>query len=154
MKRKMCFRMAFAILVIGIMIAVFLFSSQSGGDSNHLSKGILEQIFEIFNVDADPLKLDLYNLVLRKIAHFSLYFLLGTGTMGFLLTTSMKVKYSFVLSLLFCILFAATDELHQFLSGTRNGNLLDVLLDSVGALLSILILFFTVRIKDKVITKR
>ena len=143
----MCFRVAFAILVIGIMIAVFLFSSQSGGDSNHLSKGILEQIFGFFNVNADPLKLDQYNLVLRKIAHFSLYFLLGTGTMGFLLTTSLKVKYSFVLSLLFCVLFAATDELHQFLSGTRNGNPLDVLLDSSGALLSIL--FFTFTAKGK-----
>lgn len=142
MKRKMCFRVAFAILVIGIMIAVFLFSSQSGGDSNHLSKGILEQIFEFFNVNADPLKLDQYNLVLRKIAHFSLYFLLGTGTMGFLLTTSLKVKYSFVLSLLFCILFAATDEFHQFLSGTRNGNPLDILLDSSGALIAISLLIF------------
>lgn len=138
----MCFRVAFAILVIGIMIAVFLFSSQSGGDSNHLSKGILEQIFEFFNVNADPLKLDQYNLVLRKIAHFSLYFLLGTGTMGFLLTTSLKVKYSFVLSLLFCILFAATDEFHQFLSGTRNGNPLDILLDSSGALIAISLLIF------------
>ncbi|WP_419169400.1 VanZ family protein [Negativibacillus massiliensis] len=154
MKRKMCFRIAFAILVIGIMIAVFLFSSQSGEDSNHLSKGILERIFEFFNVDADPLKLDQYNLVLRKIAHFSLYFLLGTGTMGFLLTTSLKVKYSFVLSLLFCILFAATDELHQFLSGTRNGNPLDVLLDSAGALLSILLLSFAVKVKDRMITRR
>ena len=150
----MCFRVAFAILVIGIMIAVFLFSSQSGGDSNHLSKGILEQIFGFFNVNADPLKLDQYNLVLRKIAHFSLYFLLGTGTMGFLLTTSLKVKYSFVLSLLFCVLFAATDELHQFLSGTRNGNPLDVLLDSSGALLSIFLLSFAVKVKNRMITRR
>lgn len=154
MKRKMCFRVAFAILVIGIMIAVFLFSSQSGGDSNHLSKGILEQIFEFFNVNADPLKLDQYNLVLRKIAHFSLYFLLGTGAMGFLLTTSLKMRYSFALSLLFCVLFAATDELHQFLSGTRNGNPLDVLLDSAGALLSILLLSFSVKVKDRMITRR
>ena len=153
MKRKMCFRVAFAILVIGIMIAVFLFSSQSGGDSNHLSKGILEQIFEFFNVNADPLKLDQYNLVLRKIAHFSLYFLLGTGAMGFLLTTSMKVKYNFVLSLLFCVLFAVTDEFHQFLSGTRNGNPLDVLLDSMGAVVAISLLTF-IRVKYCIRKKR
>lgn len=136
MKRKICFRVIFAILVIGIMVAVFLLSSQSGGDSNHLSKGILEQIFEFLNFNVDSSKLDQYNLVLRKIAHFSLYFLLGTGTMGFLLTTPLKVKYSFALSLLFCILFAATDEYHQFLLGTRNGSLLDVFLDSLGGLMS------------------
>lgn len=137
MKKKLCIRTVFAILVIGIMAAVFLFSSQSGGDSNHLSQGILEHILSFFHISADPLKLDQYNLVLRKIAHFSLYFLLGTGAMGFLLTTPLKKKYCFVLSLLFCVLFAATDEYHQFLLGTRNGNALDVLLDSMGAMVGV-----------------
>lgn len=137
MKKKLCIRTVFAILVIGIMAAVFLFSSQSGGESNHLSKGILEHILNFFHISTDPLKLDQYNLVLRKIAHFSLYFLLGAGAMGFLLTTPLKKKYCFVLSLLFCVLFAATDEYHQFLLGTRNGNALDVLLDSMGAMVGV-----------------
>lgn len=148
MKRKICYRVIFGILVIGIMVAVFLLSSQSGGDSNYLSKSILEQVFKFLNVNVDSSKLDQYNLVLRKIAHFSLYFLLGAGTMGFLLTTPLKVKYSFVLSLLFCILFAATDEFHQFLSGTRNGNPFDVLLDSMGAMVAISLLTF-IRVRKR-----
>ena len=134
MKRKLCFRIIFAILVLGIMATVFLFSSQSGGESNHLSQGVLEHILNFFHIQADPLKLDWYNLVLRKIAHFSLYFLLGAGAMGFLLTTPLKKKYCFMLSILFCVLFAATDEYHQFLLGTRNGNVMDILLDSMGAM--------------------
>ena len=137
MKKKLCIRTVFAILVIGIMAAVFLFSSQSGGDSNHLSKGILEHILSFFQINADPMKLDQYNLVLRKIAHFSLYFLLGAGTMGFLLTTPLKTKYCSMISILFCVLFAATDEYHQFLLGTRNGNVMDVLLDSMGPMVGV-----------------
>ncbi|MEE0211135.1 MAG: VanZ family protein [Negativibacillus sp.] len=140
MKRKLCFRIIFALLVLGIMATVFLFSSQSGGESNHLSQGVLEHILNFFHIQADPLKLDRYNLVLRKIAHFSLYFLLGAGAMGFLLTTPLKKKYCFMLSILFCVLFAATDEYHQFLLGTRNGNALDVLLDSMGAMTSLALL--------------
>ena len=138
MKRKICFRVIFAILVIGIMVAVFLLSSQSGGDSNHLSKGILEQIFEFLNFNVDSSKLDQYNLVLRKIAEEKgkeLTVLRGNiRKMGYI----NELKYSFALSLLFCILFAATDEYHQFLLGTRNGSLLDVLLDSLGGLMSII----------------
>lgn len=134
MKRKLCFRIIFAVLVIGIMATVFLFSSQSGGESNHLSQGVLEHILNFFHIQADLLKLDRYNLVLRKIAHFSLYFLLGAGAMGFLLTTPLKKRYCIILSILFCVLFAATDEYHQFLLGTRNGNVMDILLDSMGAM--------------------
>lgn len=137
MKRKMCFRIIFAIMVVGIMVAVFLFSSQSGEESNHLSKGVLEHILTIFHLNTDPAKLDSYNLVLRKIAHFSLYFFLGVGIMGFLLTTPIKINRCLLLSLILCVLFAATDEFHQFLLGSRNGNALDVLLDSMGALVGI-----------------
>ena len=85
MKRTLCFRTIFAVLVIGIMATVFFFSSQSGGESNHLSQGVLEHILGFFQIHVDPMKLDQYNLVLRKIAHFSLYFLLGAGAMGFCL---------------------------------------------------------------------
>lgn len=137
MKKTLCFRTIFAILVIGIMATVFFFSSQSGGESNHLSQGILEHILSFFQIHVDSMKLDQYNLVLRKIAHFSLYFLLGTGAMGFSLTTPLKTKYCIMFSILFCVLFAATDEYHQFLLGTRNGNVLDVLLDSMGAMVGV-----------------
>lgn len=137
MKRTLCFRTIFAVLVIGIMATVFFFSSQSGGESNHLSQGVLEHILGFFQIHVDPMKLDQYNLVLRKIAHFSLYFLLGAGAMGFLLTTPLKKKYCFMLSLVFCVFFAATDEYHQFLLGTRNGNVMDVLLDSMGAMVGV-----------------
>ena len=137
MKRKLCFRIIFALLVLGIMATVFLFSSQSGSESNYVSQGVLEHILNFFHIQADPLKLDRYNLVLRKIAHFSLYFLLGSGAMGFLLTTPLKKRYCIILSILFCVLFAATDEYHQFLLGTRNGNVMDVLLDSMGAMVGV-----------------
>lgn len=140
MKRTLCFRTIFALLVIGIMATVFFFSSQSGGESNHLSQGILKHILSFFQISVDPPKLDQYNLVLRKIAHFSLYFLLGTGAMGFLLTTPLKKRYCIILSILFCVLFAATDEYHQFLLGTRNGNVIDVLLDTMGAMTSLALL--------------
>ena len=42
-----------------------------------------------------------------------------------------------MISILFCVLFAATDEYHQFLLGTRNGNVMDVLLDSMGAMVGV-----------------
>ena len=76
-------------------------------------------------------------LCFRTIFAVLVYFLLGAGAMGFLLTTPLKKKYCFMLSLVFCVFFAATDEYHQFLLGTRNGNALDVLLDSMGAMVGV-----------------
>ena len=39
-----------------------------------------------------------------------------------------------------CFLYACTDELHQLFSSGRSGQFDDVLLDSIGALLGILLL--------------
>lgn len=139
MKKKICFQIIVTILIIGIIATMVLLSLQNAEESNHLSKDILGHILIFFNLKINPLYVDYYNFILRKVAHFSLYFLLGTGVMGFLLTTPLKLKYSVTLSILFCTLFALIDELHQYILGTRNGNPLDVLLDSMGALLAIII---------------
>lgn len=115
------------------MTVIFLFSAQSSSVSNDLSKGVLETILEKLNLAVTAKQLETCNLILRKIAHFSLYFLLGVSVMGAFRMTVLKPFSCFCGAVLVCILFAASDELHQALLGTRNGNGWDVLLDSCGA---------------------
>lgn len=133
MKRKNAVRLISLLLILGVMMAIVLFSSQSGITSNQFSKGILQMILEALHLNFEGTQAEMANLVLRKIAHFSLYCLLGVGCSAFLLTTKLSLKQRMVLSIAFCLLFAASDELHQFLLGTRNGNGKDVLLDTLGA---------------------
>ena len=134
MRKRLCIRGLLILLTGGLMAAIFLFSSQTAGASNELSRGLAEMLLSRAGIQLTAEQAELVNLALRKIAHFSLYCLLGAGAMGICMTFPMKDWQRLAAAVFFCALFAAGDECHQFLSGTRNGNLFDVLLDSCGAI--------------------
>ena len=120
----------------GIMMGVItLFSSQAGPQSNAMSSGLLTMLLEHLP-KLSPEQIEFCHFLLRKCAHFTLYFLLGIGMMGSFLTTHMTVRQAFLASCICCALFAAGDEWHQYLSGTRTGSVKDVILDTCGALCS------------------
>lgn len=133
MKKMILIRCALILMIVGLMTVIFLFSTQTSSASNVLSRGVLGRILDLFEFHFAPDMMETLNLILRKIAHFSLYFLLGIGTMGVCQTTAWKSHQKFLIALLICMLFASSDEIHQYLSGTRNGNVVDVLLDSCGS---------------------
>ena len=70
--------------------------------------------------------------LLRKLAHFSEYLLLGL-----LLYALLRRKFSPAVSALLAVMlaagFALTDEWHQLSVPGRDGNLRDVLIDTAGA---------------------
>lgn len=77
-----------------------------------------------------------------KLAHF-----LGYGFLAFLtlravnreeLWEGTEIK-SIFLALLITVLFAASDEIHQTIVTTRHGEVRDVLIDSLGAFLSLIL---------------
>ena len=81
----------------------------------------------------------------RKAAHLTEYGLLGFLLLrGFFSTTNLKRKVAAITALFISIVYACTDELHQMYTIHRTPLFADVVLDSVGALLGIL-LFCAVR---------
>lgn len=79
--------------------------------------------------------------LIRKGAHFGIFFLLGFFTCRALFATILHNRKStcFVSSILFIILFAVQDELHQHFTGDRTPLIHDVMIDSVGGLAGILL---------------
>jgi VanZ family protein len=77
---------------------------------------------------------------IRKGAHFGIFFLLGFFTCRATLSTMLQHRTftGFVTSLLFVILYAVSDELHQHFTGDRTPLIHDVMIDSVGGLVGIL----------------
>lgn len=71
--------------------------------------------------------------VLRKIAHFSEYFLL-TVAWWWALRTQVGGRRALLPALAISIGYAATDELHQTFVDGRTGTPRDVLIDAAGAL--------------------
>lgn len=123
---------------IAVAVLIIYFSSQPSVESHELSNGlaarILAQLREIFpNVTLNEL-----DFFLRKMAHFSLYFILGCSLTG---VFSRQKKLPPVLLAIFAgACFAASDELHQMFSDGRSASAKDVMLDTcgvaVGSLLS------------------
>ena len=133
----------YILLSIACMITIFIFSSKNTNESNSTSKGLIYKIVniceDIFNKDYDEEKIiDELNYPIRKVAHFSIYFLLGIFVYNIFLLTG--VKHKELIAIIICIIYAITDETHQVFVSGRTGQLLDVFIDSIGSILAILLI--------------
>jgi len=121
--------------VILWMVLIFNLSHQPATKSNQLSTGITEVIVEniekiIPNAEAD---ISRFNHIVRKNAHFAVYYVLGVLLINALRKNGAYSYRSVGLALLICILYAASDEVHQLFVPGRGGQIKDVLIDSAGA---------------------
>ena len=123
-------------LWIFCLILIFYFSSQNGTKSDFLSNGILIKIADLLRINDVDGFVEIFGILIRKVAHFVEYFML------FILTyecfKEYKIKKVLVVSLLFCILWAFFDEFHQLFVDGRCGQIKDVLIDSFGSFTSLL----------------
>ena len=69
-------------LVAVAALAAVVFSSQGSEASNGLSKGILYQLMEFFGIEITAESVKTGNFLIRKAAHFTVYFVLGVGLTG------------------------------------------------------------------------
>ena len=124
-----------------LMALIFYFSQQPVIISNDLSMGITEPIIEIIEkaTQIDNVSEDTINHIVRKNAHFFLYFFLGIFVLIALKKSGVIGYRSIMIALLFSVIFAISDEVHQLFVEGRGASLKDVLIDSIGATIGILI---------------
>lgn len=125
---------------------IFSFSLQSGEVSGDLSGSVLEAILGFFmpGVLESPEKLELFHLILRKCAHFSEFMILGV--LSTIAVKYMKVGYKSIIGLGYCVLIASLDETLQLFVSGRAGRVQDVLIDSAGALVGVLVVIICFKI--------
>ena len=122
---------------------IFYFSSRNTIESNSTSKNLIRNVIDKYefitgkNINKESLVTKL-NYPVRKLAHFSIYFLLGIIIYLLFLQTNLKRKLLISISL--CIIYAFFDEVHQLFVFGRTAQALDVFIDSMGSLLGILLL--------------
>lgn len=131
------------VLTIIWMIVIFTFSSKSPTESNSTSKGLIKSFVHIVervtNKDLNEIKIaNKMNFIIRKCAHFSLYAILGIFVYRLFLI--IKIKDIKLFSIIFCLIYALSDELHQLYIPGRSGMIRDVLIDTLGSITAILIL--------------
>ena len=118
------------ILVIIWMSIIFIFSSFNSDRSTEQSNIIVNIIANLFNIN----NIELLSLIIRKIAHFMEYFILGVLVLNMLRYTNKSIT----LGIIICILYALSDELHQILTPGRTFKIYDIIIDSLGSVIAIL----------------
>lgn len=146
MKRTI-FRIIVILLTLLWMVVIFYFSNQSGNESSNLSTGISKSVlnlfyrdFPSFSLEKQSEMLDFTSRIIRKLAHFTEYAILGL--LLFLSFNSFIKKKNFVFLATFIIglLYSIGDEFHQSLVADRGPAVKDVVIDSLGVLAMLLII--------------
>lgn len=150
---KHVIRYILIICIIVLCCKIFALSSQDGGVSAGTSRQFTEILLKTLGLECNDRTIEIINPVIRKVAHFSVYMLLGFLTMCTCETFKWQKVYKFDFSTMFAFVFACSDELHQRLVPGRSGEFADVCLDTVGAMLGVFIVLaialICVRIKKK-----
>lgn len=134
-----------SILVIAWMIVIFMFSQQNAVKSQNTSDKISEKIVDTASVVTnkkitEPKKKDIIKdmrFIIRKTAHFTLYFILAI--LIYLLLNEFNISKKNILVILICLIYAISDELHQLFISERTGKIFDVLIDTTGAFVGIIL---------------
>lgn len=136
------------VLLILVFMSIFGFSNQNGTQSSGVSKKVARTIIDT-NVSTknkdektkEKLVEDSQKFV-RKMAHFTIYMVVGILMMSLMYTyKNISVENKLWISICVGILYAISDEIHQYFIPGRTASPIDVGIDTSGAFLGILIMF-------------
>ena len=147
-------RILFLILIIANSVIIFGFSSQNGEESGSLSQKIITVIADIFNVQENrETFLDIGEQIVRNLAHLGIYTSLGIWSIAFILTFNIKLKWQVIITIIWGIIYAITDEFHQTFSTGRHASINDVVIDTFGVILGLLLVLLVIKIYYKIENK-
>lgn len=136
-------RIIYLILIIAWMITIFCFSNQDGDASQGTSDMVTDRIVDILQniskIEIANEEKEIVSFIVRKTAHFSIYFLGGILIFNFLNTFSIKKKYMIILTIIFGVFYSVLDEMHQYFVSGRSAQFKDVCIDTSGVILATII---------------
>lgn len=134
-------------LIILWMIIIFLLSNQKAQDSKQLSNSfITKTIIKIYEAKhgeiTEEKKIEIkenYSFIVRKAAHFTIYLVLGLLVSIVLTEKCFNLKQIIIYGVLICMTYAITDEIHQIFVSGRSGEIRDIIVDTCGSTVGILL---------------
>ncbi len=130
-----------------VMYCILNFSGQSGADSAQLSYKVTQKLVIIASDVADmnltseeiAVYTEKYHYHVRKLAHFTEYMILAISVAFPLYVYGMRGIWLMLFAGSFCVGFACLDEYRQSFSLGRSPSKKDVMIDSCGVFVGILI---------------
>ena len=129
------------------MSFIFCLSNQPAVDSTELSDGFISNtignVYKLFNRNISSEELNeikiKYTHPVRKMAHFTIYMILGILVTLLVREYNVSFYKCLIISLLVCLLYSISDEIHQLFVLGRSGEVRDVLIDTSGSFIGIYI---------------
>lgn len=128
------------------MALIFKLSSEVATDSDGLSKGIAQFIMNLLHISSSAM--DYINHIVRKNAHFFAYLVLGILVRNAFKQSCFSGLKLYLITFIVCIVYASSDEFHQRFVAGRSPQITDVLIDSSGSALGLLITFVINKLKS------
>lgn len=150
MKNRKLWLVLTLLATLAVAGLIFFFSSQKAEDSDRVSAAIVEPTLRALFPDYRDMSAETLmslrravTFAVRKLAHFSLFTVLGLCLMGhvWVWRPEKPLRPTALLAWGISALYAASDEVHQMLVDGRSPELRDVAIDCAGALCGILFLW-------------
>lgn len=148
------------ILLLATFVRIFCFSNQNGTKSSGVSRKVTEivtsNIKKVQNMSKNERELFLEHTekIIRKLAHFSIYTVVGLLMMSLMNTYKLKQSKRIWISLIVGVLYASSDEIHQYFVPGRSARVFGVMIASAGVCLGICIVVFVLWIARKVMERK
>lgn len=144
--------------VIAWMAVIFMFSAQPAevsSETSSLPAEILAKIikpnFDSYTPEYQETLLNNCQFVVRKLAHFSVYTILGIlSSIAFSSVKSLSSKMKLISPAVLCLIYAVSDEIHQYFVPGRSCRFMDIAIDFSGALFGLLLFVITVKLYVKI----
>lgn len=128
-------------LLVAWMAAIFVFSAQSGSESEVSSDALADFVRGL----GLPVPVEVLTFLIRKAAHAFAYFGLAVLAYPVAVLTRLSLVNAAFCSLAFVFAYAVSDELHQLVVPGRSGELRDVVIDTTAGAVGILVTYLVYR---------
>ena len=152
-------RKRYLVILIVWFVFIFIMSNMKADSSSDLSGSFIDKFLNVFNItdgmdDSNKLILiENLQFLVRKTAHFTIYFITGILFSLFYKTFNYKLWKVFVLAVISGGVCALIDEFHQLFIPGRTGKITDVLLDSSGVLFGCVIVLIVCKLINRYMCK-
>ena len=146
------FRIILIILLCFTFYKIFQFSSENAEVSGSRSTEIMRKIINNFPYTKNLSEMTKNKIIkraepiLRKLAHFSIYMVVGILIMTFVSTYKLLLWKKLLISIMVGLVYAISDEFHQTFIQGRSGELRDVLIDTTGVICGIIIVLIIISV--------
>lgn len=125
------------IILFSWLLVIFMFSHQQ--NSGSATKEIISTTISVKEEPKTEPLLDGINFIVRKSAHITEFIILTLILFSLTSEYTKNEKKIILISIITCILCASGDELHQYFVPGRTALVTDVLIDSIGTIIALII---------------